>query len=135
MQIAAARVSQLAMEEAAPKRTKAGKYNWRLWQEFIRDREKNKLRGNGTLRDEKTKREIRKLDVEIDRMLGKLVAVEDVQSQLQTYAAIVNTTLESWESEAAALSGDAVLASEAHRLTQRTRTVLASAVRDAAGGS
>ena len=92
------RFSALSMERGAPRKTKAGKYNFRLWLMFLKQREVNKGINRGTPAVELTKRRIKKLDIEIDQIQGKLVPIERMHELIRGICTNLNRELDQFVS-------------------------------------
>ena len=133
-------VEKFMQSPGAPKRGKDGRWPRVAALEYrqtrIRARRGTRKPTPGTLEGARLRKvdlECERLQIEIDKARGQLIPAVEVAEQLSGYAHIVNTTLGSWEAEAAHLSGDSVLAAEAGRLTRRTRQALADGIRAACG--
>lgn len=62
----------------------------------IRDYKAGDLKFDGSLKDEKLRREIKLLDIEIDRELKKLIGIDEHVSDIRTLAAEIKAGLEQW---------------------------------------
>lgn len=60
------------------------------------------IKGDGSLRDEKTKREIEKLDIEIGKMRDQLKPMDEWVLEVQELVSIVKVGLEQWVQRIAA---------------------------------
>lgn len=112
-----------------PKRTKSRRLNLRLVQQWCRDREKDAITGDGSWLDEIRKRQVKKLDFELDQMERELVPRQEVVDLLLELAAGVNSVFDVWMTEVGALTGDVKLVEEAERLSNRMRSKLREKVR------
>lgn len=62
----------------------------------VRDYKAGDLKFDGSLKDEKLRREIKLLDIEIDRELKKLISIDDHVADIRTLAAEVKAGLDQW---------------------------------------
>ena len=72
----------LAKKSGAPTKSASG-YNVTKWKEFHRESFRSELSGDGSLRDEKTLREIKKLDIQIEEMRGDLVNRKEEEARFE----------------------------------------------------
>ena len=86
---------------------------------------KGEVRYDGSLKDEKLKREIKLLDIEIDRELRKLISIEDHVADIRTIASEVKAGLEQWLQWVAAEIKDAKVYERAMALNDRLLLSLA----------
>jgi hypothetical protein len=79
--------------DGAPEQSSKG-YNVLEWKKFVAADRKRSLSGDGSLRDEKTLREIRKLDIEIERMEGNSKPMDQWLDEVRLLAEIVKGGLD-----------------------------------------
>lgn len=113
-----------------PRKTKSG-WNVALVKEFIKDDKKRHVVGDGTLRDEKLKREIVKLDIEIGRLREQLKPVEEWLSEVQELTAIIKVGLEQFVQRVAAEKMDPYLYGWAQNCRDDVLNRIAERVKDA----
>lgn len=107
-----------------PARTKAGKLSLRRVREWMRDRAAGTVSGRRTMLDEVRLRQVRKLDIEIAAMEGRMVAVGEVKSTLLMLAQMVAHVFDEWAVEVGAMTGDVALLERAEQLAGKMRARL-----------
>lgn len=95
-------------EPGAPQITAKG-YDIAKWKQFVNANRRNQLSGDGSLRDEKLLREIRKLDIDIEKMLGKLKPLDEWMDEVRVLVDIVQVCLDHFVQKVAAEKKDADL--------------------------
>ncbi len=70
--------------------------------QFITDEKESQRPGDGSLRDLKLKREIEKLEIQIQKMRRELIPMTDHLQEITTYAQMVMSSFDEFESIAAA---------------------------------
>jgi hypothetical protein len=95
-------------EEGNPGKDAKG-YDVLKWKKFVNSNRKRQLSGDGSLRDEKLLREIKKLDIDIDRMLGNLKPMEDWLGEIRLLVGIVQSCLDHFVQKVAAEKKDAAV--------------------------
>jgi len=93
-------------EEGAPGKTSKG-FDVVKWKKFLSDNRKRQLSGDGSLRDEKLLREIQKLDIDIEKMLGNLKPMDEWLDEVRLLVGIVQGGLDHFVQRVAAEKKDA----------------------------
>lgn len=125
----AERTMGVILREAGVKRCKAGISKartaeaWKLHQQ-------SKLRGDGSLRDEKLKREIDKLDIEIGKLRDELKPMSEWVAEVQELAGIVKVGMEQWVQWVAAEIKDPRLYEKAQDIRDTVLARLAERAKD-----
>ena len=79
----------------APQKLKSG-YNVAQWTKFVREVKDRGLTGDGSLKDEKTLREIKRLDIMISKDSGELTDYRETLSEMQRVFQGLRGAIESW---------------------------------------
>ena len=116
-------ISQI-LRQAGVRGTNQG-YSKLLADKAVRDYKASDVKFDGSLKDEKLKREIKLLDIEIDRELKKLISIEDHVADIRTIASEVKAGLEQWLQWVAAEIKDAKVYERAMTLNDRLLLSLA----------
>ena len=109
--------------EGNPGKTQSG-YNKRQWAEFVNELQRASL-GSGDLRDEKLKREIERLDIQLAQMRGELLPVQEhCDGIAETCRAILAglDELEAWCS--ADFPDDPSVVQKAQKISDRVKTYI-----------
>jgi hypothetical protein len=93
-------------EEGNPGKTAKG-FDVVKWKKFLSENRKRQLSGDGSLRDEKLLREIKKLDIDIEKMLGNLKPMEEWLDEVRLLVGIVQGGLDHFVQRVAAEKKDA----------------------------
>lgn len=93
----------------------------------IESRQNNRGGGDGGLKDEKLKVEIRILETKLKQMEGELISYDDHLNELREHASLVNHVFDQWISEVSALTKDSHLVAAAERLRDGARARLEDA--------
>lgn len=89
----------------APEKTKNG-YNVLSCKKWIQEVKSSRVKGDGTLRDEKLKREIERLDILIQKELGDLVDRKETESALLAELHEYRKVIEDWRAHETAKHPD-----------------------------
>ena len=100
-----------------------GRKDVAAWKDWWRKRKEESF-GKGALRDEKLKREIELLDIEIGQLRGSLVPVEEFKNQVQTTANLLMILVERFIENVSAKRRDAELEAELRDCLDRARKQL-----------
>ena len=84
-----------AKQADAPQKLKSG-YNVAQWTKFVREVKDRGLTGDGSLKDEKTLREIKRLDIMISKDSGELTDYRETLSEMQRVFQGLRGAIESW---------------------------------------
>jgi hypothetical protein len=84
-----------AKQPDAPQKLKSG-YNVAQWTKFVREVKDRGLTGDGSLKDEKTLREIKRLDIMISKDSGELTDYRETLSEMQRVFQGLRGAIESW---------------------------------------
>ena len=84
-----------AKQADAPQKLKSG-YNVAQWTKFVREVKDRGLTGDGSLKDEKTLREIKRLDIMISKDRGELTDYRETLSEMQRVFQGLRGAIESW---------------------------------------
>ena len=87
--------------EGNPGTTKGGSFNIQHWLDFIKQSKAESM-GSGDLKDEKLKREIEKLDIQIAMMRGDLVSIQDMNDAIVAVCRVVVDGMNEFEARASA---------------------------------
>ena len=87
--------SKYAKQPDAPSKQKSG-YNITQWTKFVREVKDRGLTGDGSLKDEKTLREIARLDIMIDKESGTLTDYRETLAEMQRVFQGLRGAIESW---------------------------------------
>lgn len=97
-----------ASKPEAPGKTAKG-YDVAAWMAFVNKDRKRQVRGDGSLRDEKTKREIEKLDIEIGKLRDQLKPIDEWANEVREIVNIVKVGLDHFVQRVAADKKDVSL--------------------------
>lgn len=86
-----------ASRDDAPAKTKSG-YNVKQWTEYVKSVKSGGLTGDGSLKDEKLLREIKRLDIMIDKDLSELVNRKEAESEYKRELINIRKVIDDWES-------------------------------------
>ena len=84
-----------AKQADAPQKLKSG-YNVAQWTKFVREVKDRGLTGDGSLKDEKTLREIKRRDIMISKDSGELTDYRETLSEMQRVFQGLRGAIESW---------------------------------------
>jgi hypothetical protein len=84
-----------AKQADAPQKLKSG-YNVAQWTKFVREVKDRGLTGDGSLKDEKTLREIKRLDIMISKDSGELTDYRETLSEMHRVFQGLRGAIESW---------------------------------------
>ena len=87
-------------KDGNPGKTKSG-YNIQQWLDFVKECKQDAM-GSGDLKDEKLKREIEKLDIQIATMRGDLVQIQDMNDSVIAVCRVVVDGMNEFEARASA---------------------------------
>jgi predicted transcriptional regulator len=90
-----------AKRDDAPPKLKSG-YNVAQWQEYYKEQKEGALKGDGSLRDEKTLREIQRLDIIIRKEAGDLVDRSEEERRFRDEWDQVRKAIEDWRAHESA---------------------------------
>jgi len=93
--MSARQVRKYTKQPGFPPKTKSG-YPKQKSLEFINEKKAHGLTGDGTLRDEKLKRECERLDIMIAREMGELVDRKQEESRFRSEWVKVRKAIEDW---------------------------------------
>jgi len=79
----------------APPKLKSG-YSVAQWQKYYKEQKEDALKGDGSLRDEKTLREIKRLDIIIRKEAGELVDRAEEEKRFRAEWEKVRKVIEDW---------------------------------------
>jgi len=122
--ISARQVRKYTSLDGFPSKTKSG-YPKQKCLEFIRAKQESGLTGDGTLRDEKLLREIKRLDIMIDRELGVLVDRDAEEARFRAEWQKARKAIEDWRKHETAKFPE--LASSINGLADRLTTAIQDA--------
>lgn len=117
-------------EPGSPGKTAKG-YDVAKWKQFVNQNRRNQLSGDGSLRDEKLLREIKKLDIDIDKMMGSLKPKDEWLDEVRFLVGVVQGGLEHFVQKVAAEKKDADLYRWATECRDETLAKLNERVEDA----
>ena len=100
-----------------------GRKDIAAWKDWQRKRKEESF-GKGELRDEKLKREIELLDIEIGQLRGTLVSVDEFKAQVQATANLLMILVERFIENVSAKRRDAELETELRDCFDRARRQL-----------
>jgi hypothetical protein len=104
------------------------------WQEWRREVAKNSM-GDGSLKDEKLKREIRLLDLEIEERIGNLKPMSEWVAEVREIAAITKASMQHFVAWVSAEIRTPEAYNKAEELAERLCSQLAQKVEDAGGNN
>lgn len=85
-----------ASQPDAPRKVKSG-YNIQQWSSFVREVKDRGLSGDGSLKDEKTLREIKRLDIIIAKEVGELVDRRETEKEYRKHLSSIKQVITDWQ--------------------------------------